>query len=487
MEHANGNVEMRSARDPHKVENWMPDESDSRKAKWWYSSFHNVTAMVGAGVLGLPFAIAQLGWVPGVITIVVSWLLTFYTLWLLAEMHEMAPGLRFDRYYDLGVHVLGPKKGLWLVMPQQLTVQVASAIVYCVTGGKSLKKFFQILSVRGMSDIRQTYYILIFVVLQIMLSQTPNFHNLKAVSSLAAVMSICYSMVAFIMSVIEGLKGHPRSYDVRSHTTAGRTFDAFNALGTIAFAFAGHSVALEIQATLPSTVEKPSKIPMWRGVVVAYSIVIFCYATVAISGFWAFGNAVEDDVLITLEHPFWLIAIANFMVFLHVVGSFQVFSMPVFDTIETTLVEKLNCNRSVMLRAVSRTIFVCLVGFIGMCIPFFGGLLGFFGGLAFTFLVCYGLRQQNLEDGVSIGWYHGRRLSDTKALNLVVVSSSGHAFWSRWKPSVRFQVSFFGRVSKELQIIVSMIGPWGKRLSKLEASSDHVVEAQQKSGLQVLD
>ncbi|XP_047156221.1 lysine histidine transporter-like 5 [Vigna umbellata] len=384
MEHANGNVEMRSARDPHKVENWMPDENDSRKAKWWYSSFHNVTAMVGAGVLGLPFAIAQLGWVPGVITIVVSWLLTFYTLWLLAEMHEMAPGLRFDRYYDLGVHVLGPKKGLWLVMPQQLTVQVASAIVYCVTGGKSLKKFFQILSVRGMSDIRQTYYILIFVVLQILLSQTPNFHNLKAVSSLAAVMSICYSMVAFIMSVIEGLKGHPRSYDVRSHTTAGRTFDAFNALGTIAFAFAGHSVALEIQATLPSTVEKPSKIPMWRGVVVAYSIVIFCYATVAISGFWAFGNAVEDDVLITLEHPFWLIAIANFMVFLHVVGSFQVFSMPVFDTIETTLVEKLNCNRSVMLRAVSRTIFVCLVGFIGMCIPFFGGLLGFFGGLAFT-------------------------------------------------------------------------------------------------------
>lgn len=286
--------------------------------------------------------------VPGVIMLIVSWLLTFYTLWLLCEMHEMVPGERFDRYHDLGIHVLGPKKGLWLVMPQQLTVQVASAIVYCVTGGKSLKKFFQILSVRGMSDIRQTYYILFFIVLQILLSQTPNFHNLKAVSSLAAVMSIwyvpvfafellnitsfvcvfvhacSYSMVAFIMSVVEGLKGHPRSYGVRSHTTAGMTFDAFNALGTIAFAFAGHSVALEIQATLPSTVEKPSKIPMWRGVVVAYSIVIFCYLTVAVSGFWAFGNAVEDDVLITLEHPFWLIAIANFMVFIHVVGSFQV-------------------------------------------------------------------------------------------------------------------------------------------------------------------
>lgn len=44
-----------------KVENWMPVET-SREAKWWYSSFHNVTAMVGAGVLGLPYALAQLGW-----------------------------------------------------------------------------------------------------------------------------------------------------------------------------------------------------------------------------------------------------------------------------------------------------------------------------------------------------------------------------------------------------------------------------------------
>ena len=122
-----------------------------------------------------------------------------------------------------------------------------------------------------------------------------------------------------------GFHHHPSHYGVRSHTTAGKFFDIFNALGTIAFAFAGHSVVLEIQATLPSTEEKPSKKPMWRGVIAAYTIVIACYLSVAVSGFWAFGNAVEDDVLISLEHPRWLIAIANFMVFIHVIGSFQVY------------------------------------------------------------------------------------------------------------------------------------------------------------------
>lgn len=34
----------------------------SREAKWWYSTFHTVTAMVGAGVLSLPYAMAYLGW-----------------------------------------------------------------------------------------------------------------------------------------------------------------------------------------------------------------------------------------------------------------------------------------------------------------------------------------------------------------------------------------------------------------------------------------
>ncbi|KAM1599044.1 hypothetical protein ACFXTN_021667 [Malus domestica] len=46
-----------------KIEEWLPITA-SRNAKWWYSAFHNVTAMVGAGVLSLPYAMANLGWGP---------------------------------------------------------------------------------------------------------------------------------------------------------------------------------------------------------------------------------------------------------------------------------------------------------------------------------------------------------------------------------------------------------------------------------------
>ncbi|KAH9725409.1 Lysine histidine transporter-like 5 [Citrus sinensis] len=372
------------------LNDWLPITA-SRKAKWWYSAFHNVTAMVGAGVLGLPFAFSQLGWGAGFAAIFGSWAITFYSLWQLVELHEVVPGKRFDRYPELGEHCFGPRFGYWFVMPQQMLVQIATDIVYMVTGGKSLMKFVELLD-HNVENVRLTYFILIFACLHLVLSQTPNFNSLKGVSLLAAVMSICYSMVALITSIKKGIHHRPESYGVRSHTEVGKAFDFLNGLGTVAFAFAGHSVVLEIQATIPSTPEVPSKKPMWKGVVVAYVIVAFCYLSVGISGYWAFGQYVEDDVLISLRKPAWLIAIANFMVFFHVVGSYQVFAMPVFDMIESYLVQHMRFTPGLLLRLVARSSYVAITGFIAMLLPFFGGLLGFFGGLVFSstsyFLPC---------------------------------------------------------------------------------------------------
>lgn len=104
-------------------------------------------------------------------------------------------------------------------------------------------------------------------------------------------------------------------------------FNFFSALGNVAFAYAGHNVVLEIQATMPSTPEKPSKGPMWKGVIVAYIVVALCYFPVALIGYWVFGNSVSDDILITLNKPTWLIAMANMFVVFHVIGSYQVHTL----------------------------------------------------------------------------------------------------------------------------------------------------------------
>ncbi|KAG5557087.1 hypothetical protein RHGRI_007371 [Rhododendron griersonianum] len=334
----------RAATRLEELNEWLPVTS-SRKANWWYSAFHNVTAMVGAGVLGLPYAMSQLGWGPGVTIILLSWIITLYTLWQMVEMHEMVPGKRLDRYHELGQHVFGEKLGLWIVVPQQLLVQVGSDIVYMVTGGKCLKKFADTV----------------------------------------------YSTIAWVTSLHKGVQPDVK-YTLRASTTTGSVFNFLSAMGEVAFAFAGHSVVLEIQATIPSTPENPSKKPMWKGVVVAYIIVALCYFPVSMVGYWIFGNSVDDNVLLSLEKPAWLVATANMFVVFHVIGSYQVFAQPVFDMIQAFLVLKMNFKPTGLLRFVARISYVALSMFIGMTFPFFGGLLAFFGGFAFAptsyFLPC---------------------------------------------------------------------------------------------------
>ncbi|GLT38394.1 hypothetical protein SLA2020_126500 [Shorea laevis] len=371
------------------IDEWLPITS-SRHAKWWYSAFHNVTAMVGAGVLSLPYAMAHMGWGPGVVILILSWIITLYTLWQMVEMHEMVPGRRFDRYHELGQYAFGEKLGLWIVVPQQLVVEVGVDIVYMVTGGKSLKKFHDTVC-PNCKDIRLSYFIVIFASVHFFLSHLPNFNSITIVSLAAAVMSLSYSTIAWTASVAKGVQPDV-DYSYSASTRTGAVFNFLSALGDVAFAYAGHNVVLEIQATIPSTPEKPSKIAMWKGVIVAYIVVALCYFPVALIGYWFFGNSVDDNILITLEKPAWLIATANMFVVVHVIGSYQIYAMPVFDMIEAVLVKRLNFTPCFRLRLISRTLYVAFTMIVGICIPFFGGLLGFFGGFAFApttyFLPC---------------------------------------------------------------------------------------------------
>ncbi|KAK8526332.1 hypothetical protein V6N13_017380 [Hibiscus sabdariffa] len=142
-----------------------------------------MSTMVGAGVLSLLYAMAQLGWGPGVTIMILSWLVTLYTLWQMVEMVEMIPGKRFDRYHELGQYAFGEKLGLWIIVPQQLTVDGVQPDV---------------------------------------------------------------------------------DYSYKTASISRKVFDFFAGLGEITFPYAGHNVVLEIQATMPSTPEKPSKGPMWK-------------------------------------------------------------------------------------------------------------------------------------------------------------------------------------------------------------------------------
>ena len=78
-----------------------------------------------------------------------------------------------------------------------------------------------------------------------LVAQLPNFNALFLVSLLAACMSISYSTIGWVSAVAEG-KAEAVSYAILGGSTA-KLMGIFNGLGTMVFAYGGHSVVLEIQ------------------------------------------------------------------------------------------------------------------------------------------------------------------------------------------------------------------------------------------------
>ncbi|XP_057431496.1 lysine histidine transporter 2-like [Lotus japonicus] len=398
--------------------------------------------MVGAGVLSLPYAMSHMGWGPGTTILTLSWVITLYTLWQMVEMHEMVPGKRFDRYHELGQYAFGEKLGMYIVVPQQIIVEVGTCIVYMVTGGKSLKKVHDSLC-PDCKDIKTSYWIIIFASVNLVISQCPNLNSISIVSLGAAAMSLTYSTIAWGTSIKKGIEPNV-DYSIKSHSTADAIFNFLSALGDVAFAYAGHNVVLEIQATMPSSPEVPSKKPMWRGVILAYIGVAFCYFPVALIGYYMFGNAVDDNILITLERPVWLIAAANLFVVLHVIGGYQIFAMPMYDMLETFLVKKVKIPPSFTLRLITRSVYVGLTMLVGISVPFFGSLLGFLGGFAFAptsyFLPCIIWLKLKKPKIFSLSWIINwiciilgvllMTLSPIGAMRNIILSATNYKFFS---------------------------------------------------------
>ena len=66
-----------------------------------------MTAVVGAGVLGLPYQLSFLGWGWGLTMLTVFCGASMYTSYLLAALHEGRAGQRRNTYRELGQEVLG--------------------------------------------------------------------------------------------------------------------------------------------------------------------------------------------------------------------------------------------------------------------------------------------------------------------------------------------------------------------------------------------
>ncbi|KAF8405113.1 hypothetical protein HHK36_010011 [Tetracentron sinense] len=425
---------------------WLPI-TESRNGNAHYAAFHNLNAGVGFQALLLPVAFAFLGWSWGIISLTIAYFWQLYTLWILVQLHEAVPGKRYNRYvelaqaafvqctgetyYDYGVDGFlsssGERLGVWLALFPTVYLSAGTATALILIGGETMKLFFQIVCgpLCSSNPLSTVEWYLVFTSLCIVLSQLPNLNSIAGLSLIGAVTAITYSTMVWVLSVSQQRPPSISYQPLSSPSFSASVFSIMNALGIVAFAFRGHNLAMEIQvwssnlvvmlgrvfddlrtvkefdwiffqATMPSTFKHPAHVPMWRGAKVAYVFIAMCLFPVAIGGFWAYGNLMPQGGILGALYAFHshdiprgLLATTFLLVVCNCLSSFQIYSMPVFDSFEAGYTSRTNRPCSIWVRSGFRVFYGFISFFIGVALPFLSSLAGLLGGLTLPVTFAY--------------------------------------------------------------------------------------------------
>ncbi|CAH2038424.1 unnamed protein product [Thlaspi arvense] len=408
------------------------DGREKRTGTFVTASAHIITAVIGSGVLSLAWALAQLGWVAGTVILVTFAIITYYTSTLLSDCYRSPDAVTGTRNYTyMGVvrAYLGGRKVALCGLAQYGNL-VGVSIGYTITASISLVAIgkancYHVKGHNGKCSASNYPYMAGFGMIQIVLSQIPNFHKLSFLSIIAAIMSFSYASIGIglaIATVASGkvgkteLTGTVVGVDV---TASEKIWRSFQAVGNIAFSYAYTIILIEIQVSTDSynifrfnkdtlRSSPPENKVMKKASLIGVSTTTVFYLLCGCIGYAAFGNQAPGDFLTDFGfyEPYWLIDFANACIALHLIGAYQVYAQPFFQFVEgkcskcwpendfinmeysskIPLVGKCRVN---MFRVLWRTIYVILTTIVAMMFPFFNAIVGLIGALAFWPLTVY--------------------------------------------------------------------------------------------------
>ncbi|KAL6641797.1 hypothetical protein ACP70R_019978 [Stipagrostis hirtigluma subsp. patula] len=386
------------------------------------ASAHIITAVIGSGVLSLPWAVAQLGWAAGPAVMLVFGGVIYYTSTLLADCYragDPAAGPRSYSYVEAVRAILGgaSKAKVTFCAVVQYVNLVGIAVGYTIAASISMQAIARANcfhdrghDVAGGCHSSSVPYMIVFGAVQIVLSQIPDFDQIWWLSILASVMSFTYSGIGLGLAVAQtvangafrGTLTGVAAGAAGGVTAAQKAWRTLQALGNIAFAYSFSNVLIEIQDTIKAPPPSESAV-MKKATAVSAATTTAFYVLCGCMGYAAFGNAAPDNLLtgFGFYEPYWLVDVANAAIVVHLVGAYQVFCQPIFAFVErwaaATWPESGFVSKELRvgpfaptaLRLAWRPAFVCLATVVAMALPFFGSVVGLIGAFSFWPLTVY--------------------------------------------------------------------------------------------------
>lgn len=224
------------------------DEMSRRQTPWIFTSFLVAGEIVGTGVMGLPFACAQLGWVLGMGATVVFGIFAWYSGVLLARVrNDLYPNVR--SYAEAALLTGSPLFG-----------RVTELAIW--SNWTLLLPYYLMASVNGLVlayDLCYYQWALVIMVLIFIPAQLRTLHALRIPALLSIVAVLIVIFIALVEFVVDG-----RDKDVETRTwpaTANTTMlSQYNHMSSFIFAYQGQSMFFEIMREMRSSSKFPQSL-----------------------------------------------------------------------------------------------------------------------------------------------------------------------------------------------------------------------------------
>lgn len=425
-----------------------------RTGTLWSAVAHIITGVIGSGVLSLAWSMNQLGWIAGPFAMLVFAFITLLSAILLCNCyrspHPQHGPIRNASYLQAVRFTLGETRA-WLCGFFVYINMYGIGIAYTITSAISMRAIqesncYHYQGHQAACSFGDTYFMLIFGFLQILMSQIPNMHDIKWVSVIAATMSITYSFIVLGLGITHVIgngmiKGSIEG--INTTYTMEKVWLVAQGLGDIAFAYPYSLILIEIQDTLKSPPSESET--MKKASTLSIAITTLFYLLCGGFGYAAFGVDTPGNLMTGFYEPYWLIDLANACIVLHLVGGYQVFSQPLFAAVDRWFAQKFPDNEFVhhshtlklpMLPSLSlnlyrlcfRTIYVASTTILAIIFPYFNQVLGILGALIFWplsifFPVEMYLKQRNIQAWT--GWWIALRMFSYVCLVITLFALSG--------------------------------------------------------------
>ncbi|XP_076950619.1 putative GABA transporter 2 [Bidens hawaiensis] len=359
------------------------------KGEWYHAGFHLTTAIVGPSILTLPYAFRGLGWGLGFFCLTVMGVVTFYSYYLMSLVleHCEKADRRHIRFRELASDVLGAGWMYYFVIFIQTAINTGISIGAILLAGECLQIMYSSVSPDG--PLRLWHFIAMVTVVMMVLSQLPSFHSLRHVNLASLFLSLAYTIIVVSACILAGVSKKPphRDYSLESSKFS-EVMSAFTSISIIAAIF-GNGIVPEIQATLAPPVTGK----MLKGLMMCYLVIFVTLYTVAVSGYYVFGNKVSSNILKSLLPdegpalaPTWLLGLGVIFVLLQLFAIGLVYSQVAYEIMETKSADVnqgIFSKRNLIPRMILRSLYMIFCGVFAAMLPFFGDISSVVGAVGF--------------------------------------------------------------------------------------------------------